>query len=167
MKRAPMKRGTSTLARTPMKRAQPVGAVRPERIKPVATALTRPVRYAEPANDLFIAVPKRDYIRSPALLASCRELPCQHCGRAVAGTVCAAHSNWGEHGKGGHIKADDNCVAALCDLCHVPILDQGSKLSKAERRAMWLAAHVKTVAELIKRALWPAGVPVPDVSDFA
>lgn len=160
-----MKR-SGPMKRTPFARNQPTGELRPERIKPVAVALTRPVNYGAPANDPVMAHPKREYIRSPALLAACRELPCQHCGKAEPGTVCAAHSNWSEHGKGGHIKADDSCVAALCDLCHVPILDQGSKLSKAERRAMWLTAHVKTVAELVRRALWPAGMQFPDVSDF-
>ncbi len=107
--------------------------------------------------------PKRAYVRSTKITDACRAIPCQHCGRDD-GTVCAAHSNWSVHGKGGRIKADDSRVAALCSTCHVPVLDQGSHLSKAERQAMWWAAHVKTIHLLIKRALWPAGIPVPDVS---
>lgn len=112
------------------------------------------------------ARPKRQYVRSRKLLDACREIPCQHCGRDTRGRVCAAHSNWSLHGKGAHIKADDNRVAALCDICHVPILDQGSKLSKQERIAMWFAAHCKTVRELVRRGLWPLDVPIPDLRAF-
>lgn len=161
MKRSPMKR-------SPFARTAPADRIeQAPRIKPVAVPLTRPVNYGPPANDAVFAVPKREYIRSRPLLDACRLIPCQHCGRAVEGTVCAAHSNFSEHGKGGHIKADDSCIAALCDLCHVPILDQGSKLTRAERRTMWHAAHVKTVHELTSRALWPVGVPIPDTSNFS
>lgn len=110
-----------------------------------------------------IAFPKRAYVRSAKILEACRAIPCQNCGRDD-GTVCAAHSNWSVHGKGGHIKSDDSRVAALCAVCHVPLLDQGSRLSKDERRTLWWSAHVKTVLLLVHRALWPANVPVPDVS---
>jgi hypothetical protein len=59
MKRSPMKRGTSTLARTPFKQRRPVTEIPvSERVKPVAVPLTRPVRYAEPANDPVMAAPK-------------------------------------------------------------------------------------------------------------
>lgn len=112
-----------------------------------------------------VGIPKREYVRSAALLEACRLIPCQHCGRFEFGKVCAAHSNWSLHGKGGHIKADDNRVAALCDVCHVPILDQGSRLSRAERIEMWWMAHLKTVMLLQRMALWPADVLVPDLSD--
>lgn len=111
-----------------------------------------------------ISTPKREYVRSPALLLACRALACQHCDAAGPDAgVCAAHSNWGVHGKGKGLKADDHRVAALCSSCHVPMLDQGSQLSRAERQAMWWAAHVRTVRELQARQLWPAGVPVPDI----
>jgi hypothetical protein len=153
------------MKRTPFARQAPAPEVRPERIRPVARPLARAANYGQPANDAFVAVPKREYIRSPALLAACQHLPCMHCGRAIPGTVCAAHSNWADWGgKGGHIKADDNCIAALCDLCHIPVLDQGAKLTYIERRAMWLAAHLKTVAELVRTARWPAGIPIPTLT---
>ncbi len=103
--------------------------------------------------------PKHNYVRSPALLKAAREIACQHCG-ADDGTVCAAHSNW-QGGKGKAIKADDNLVASLCYRCHSAI-DQGSKLSKAERQQIWFAAHNKTVALLQARKLWPKDVPIPD-----
>lgn len=109
-----------------------------------------------------VPAPKREYIRSKAVLEACRTLPCQHCG-AMDGTVCAAHSNWSVHGKGGHIKADDNRVASLCAACHVPVLDQGSRLSKKERQHMWWRAHFFTVKKLVLAGTWPVGVPVPDI----
>lgn len=121
-----------------------------------------------PAFSFFVPLPaaplhKREYVRSPELLLACRLIPCQHCG-ADDGTVCAAHSNWAAHGKGKSIKADDNRVASLCARCHVPLLDQGSELSRAERITLWWAAHVRTVRELLQRRLWPATVPVPDLT---
>lgn len=104
---------------------------------------------------MSVAVPKQVYLRSEALRVACRALPCQHCG-AQDGTVCAAHSNWGASGKGLSIKGSDESVAALCWLCHAE-LDQGAKLSKAERMAMWQAAHEKTVAALKGLGRWPEG----------
>lgn len=63
-----MKRG-APMKRTPMKRSAPlenrqqfipelIPGERPERIKPVATPLQRPVRYAAPSNDAVFTVPK-------------------------------------------------------------------------------------------------------------
>ncbi|VTU38357.1 hypothetical protein H4CHR_04405 [Variovorax sp. PBS-H4] len=51
MRRTPMKR-------TAWLRAQPEREARPERIKPAAQPLARPVRYAQPANDPVLAQPK-------------------------------------------------------------------------------------------------------------
>lgn len=107
--------------------------------------------------------PKYPYIRSKALLAACRELPCQRCGKQD-GTVVAAHSNQAAHGKGRAIKACDSRVAALCQWCHSQC-DQGGG-SHANRLEMWWAAHVKTVRELIRRGLWPVGVLIPDTRRF-
>ncbi len=107
--------------------------------------------------------PKRQYIRSPALLKACREIPCQKCGRAD-GTIVAAHSNSAAHGKGRSIKADDSRIAALCFTCHSAI-DQGSG-SGDERRSAWQSAHVKTVNALVLAGLWPQSVPIPDLRSF-
>lgn len=107
-------------------------------------------------------VPKFQYVRSKKLLCACRNLPCQHCGRDDRTTV-AAHSNHSVHGKGRSIKASDVYVAALCHACHSE-LDQGARLTAAERISLWWGAHVRTVAELIARRMWPPGVPVPDIS---
>jgi hypothetical protein len=110
------------------------------------------------------AFPKRQPIRSKALLEACRLIPCQHSG-VQDGTVCAAHSNWSEHGKGKGQKADDNRVAALSFSVHQE-LDQGKWWTRAQRRQVWWDAHVKTVRELLKRGLWPLDVPVPDIRSF-
>lgn len=89
--------------------------------------------------------------RSKKLLVACRELPCQHCGRSD-GTVCAAHANWLQYGKGRSIKAHDCYVAALCSTCHAE-LDQGSKMDRAERLEMWRRAFERTIYELFQRGL--------------
>ena len=103
--------------------------------------------------------PKFQYVRSKRLLEACRELPCQHCGISD-GTVVAAHSNSAAHGKGRSIKAGDQYVAAMCMTCHYE-LDQGRAWSRADREAVWTAAHIRTVQMLVSRGLWPAGVPNP------
>ena len=100
---------------------------------------------------------KHQYIRSKPLLKLVASLDCQRCGRGTQ--VQAAHTNWGG-GKGRGIKADDNLVAALCQTCHFEI-DQGAKMSKAERQAAWTAAHIKTVQSLLDAGQWPTGIPVP------
>lgn len=83
--------------------------------------------------------------RNRRLLDACRLLPCAHCG-AEDGTVVAAH---GTFGKGMGLKAPDHQIASLCYKCHM-VLDQGSKLSRDERRDMWLQAHLKTIAGLFE-----------------
>lgn len=110
------------------------------------------------------AIAKFAYVRSKPLLQACRAIPCQHCG-CDDGTVCAAHSNQSQHGKGKSIKASDIYVASLCFTCHSE-LDQGSRLSRDERVEMWMTAHRKTVRLLLARGLWPADVPVPDLRVF-
>jgi hypothetical protein len=89
--------------------------------------------------------PKTKYVRDKRRLEACRNLPCQHCG-AEDGTVVAAHSNEGIHGKGRGIKASDEFIAALCFACHANI-DQG-KMSKHDRATLWHNAHIKTIAIL-------------------
>jgi hypothetical protein len=125
-----------------------------------------PVRATAPIVFKAVSQPKREYVRSRALLNACQHLACQHCSRIVPGGVCAAHSNWHQHGKGAHIKADDNRIAALCSVCHIDILDQGSKLSTAERQQMWWTAHQKTIRAILASGDWPLDVPVPDLRSF-
>ena len=95
------------------------------------------------------ARPKFQYVRNKKLMEAYRTIPCQNCGRDD-GTVCGAHSNWAEHGKGRSIKASDDKCASLCSRCH-SALDQGYHLTAQEKREMWTKAHLKTVEELTKR----------------
>jgi hypothetical protein len=106
---------------------------------------------------------KRVYVRSKALLAIVRTLPCQITGRTDG--VEPAHSNWPQHGKAGQIKADDNRVAALHASLHREI-DQGHLLSAEERQELWWLAHQRTVRALLERGVWPKAVPVPQLEDF-
>lgn len=105
-----------------------------------------------------LSYPKHNYVRSKKLLENARLIPCQCCG-ADDGTVVAAHTNWGG-GKGRGIKADDNLIASLCHSCHME-LDQGNKLTKTVRMAMWLDAHELTVQMMKLQGLWPDDVPLP------
>lgn len=105
-------------------------------------------------------IAKFPYVRSPKLMQAYRKIPCQHCG-IDDGTVCGAHSNQAEHGKGRSIKASDDKAASLCARCHMDV-DQGRTMSRTERVRVWTDAHVKTVAELVKRGLWPKDVPIPE-----
>ena len=79
-----------------------------------------------------------------------RQLPCQNCG-ADDGTVCGAHANWAEYGKGKSIKASDDKCASLCHRCH-SALDQGSSMTRDERKTLWERAHRRTMDELISRS---------------
>lgn len=97
---------------------------------------------AREANPLA-SIAKTDYFRSQDMMEVVREFPCGHCGRQVEGN-CGAHPNWSFADKGKSIKAHD-VPATLCPNCHVPILDQGSKLTRAEREEMWLKAFYQTM----------------------
>lgn len=86
--------------------------------------------------------------RCPPLLRLARAAPfCCHCLGANRGNVVAAHSNQLRDGKGRSIKAHDYRIAFLCDVCHT-MIDQGSKLSREERREIWEAAHRRTIGWL-------------------
>lgn len=50
------------------------------------------------------------------------------------------------------MKAADYRVAALCFRCHME-LDQGTKLSKDERRELFESAHRATIGQLFERGL--------------
>jgi len=86
--------------------------------------------------------------RNNKLLEIVRESPCQECG-VSDGTVVAAHSNQLRDGKGKGIKASDYRIAALCFKCHFE-LDQGSKMSKEERRELFENAHRRTIGWLFE-----------------
>lgn len=121
------------------------------------------VAVADGKARMVVAVPKREYVRHAGLREAYRLIPCQFdgCG-AQDGTVCCAHSNAGQHGKGMSIKADDSRGASACHRCH-SMLDQGSAWTEAQRKAHWWRAHVRSVLLLVERGLWPLSVPVPDI----
>jgi hypothetical protein len=112
-------------------------------------------------QDTVTARPKFQYVRDTRLRDMCRAMECQCCG--LQGPITWAHSNWAEHGHGRGIKASDVYVAALCWMCHRD-LDQGSRKTADERRALWDKAHGRTVRTAMERGLWPEGVPVPNVA---
>ena len=157
------------LRRTELKRGSPMkrsgfGAKDIER-KPAAPCRIDPSLWRQaysltPATSATIE--KHDYVRSKKLREAYRLIPCQNCG-AQDGTVCCAHANWAIFGKGGSVKASDDCAASLCFTCHSG-LDQGAGLSREERKALWWAAHVKTLRLLSERGLWPEETPIPDTS---
>jgi len=86
--------------------------------------------------------------RNKKLLELVRQCPCQQCG-IEDGTVVAAHSNQLRDGKGRGLKAHDYRIAALCFRCHTEI-DQGTKMSKAERVESWEEAHRGTIGWLFE-----------------
>lgn len=137
--RAPMRRGDTPLRRSEM----------PKR--------------AKRKRKTFITIGRFPYVRSERLLSLVRQLPCGITG--LQGPNQAAHSNWSVHGKGRGIKASDIYIAALCPDVHAQI-DQGSHLTAEQRQAMWWQAHVATVSALVGAALWPAGIPVPDIDTY-
>lgn len=134
---------------------------RPVKVYEHFTPRQRPVALRVPDTKarMSVAVPKADTVRSRPLLNACRLLACQHCG-ANDGTVVACHSNWSCHGKAKSMKATDVRVASLCATCHASI-DQGSRLSRDQRKQVWWAAHVRTVELLVGLGRWPASVAVP------
>lgn len=155
--------------RTPMKR---VGFTRAAQLpfqKEVGEREPRPMpkvdpsrfRLPQPVSGEVVAVAKDAYVRSKKLREAYRLIPCQSCG-ADDGTVVCAHANESWAGKGMGIKASDDRAASLCFTCHSR-LDQGSDMSKEERRAFWLAAHMKTIPALVATGHWPKEIPVPDL----
>jgi hypothetical protein len=88
--------------------------------------------------------------RCQRLLDMAEEAPCCFgCMGSNRGNVAAAHSNQLRDGKGKSIKAHDYRIAYLCTACHFAI-DQGSSLSKAERRELWETAHRLSIGWLFE-----------------
>lgn len=117
MRRTPMKRGTK-----PMSRGAGLKAKAPmrRRYKPQSERENREFAlacYGEPC-----------YLRVPGVQCAKRE------------TVVPCHSNQSKHGKGAGLKADDIYTVPGCMHCHHEI-DQGKRLTRAERFAIWDAAY--------------------------
>lgn len=92
----------------------------------------------------LVGFPKPFTFRSDRLRRAVAELPCVSCGRV--GETQAAHGN---QGKGLAIKSSDARLAALCFRCHAN-LDQGGKMTKAERRAFEDEMIAKTYVMLVE-----------------
>lgn len=88
--------------------------------------------------------------RSEALRRAVASLPCMACGRE--GMTQAAHNNQIADGKGMGIKSSDVTCMALCVDCHSK-LDQGGKMTKAERREFENELNLKTLRRLITDGL--------------
>lgn len=155
-RRAPMKR--TGFARKAPRLAIAV-AERPLRAMPTIDPAR--FRLPQPVSCDVVAVAKATYVRSKALREAYRLIPCQACG-VSDGTVVCAHANEGWAGKGMGIKACDTRAASLCFTCHSR-LDQGGDMTRDERRAFWLAAHLKTIPALVAAGHWPKHIPVPDL----
>lgn len=105
----------------------------------------------------MIARPKQQYFRSRKHLMNVASLPCQNC--YIEGQTQAAHSNWVDlGGKARGLKASDEYTAALCQSCHIEI-DSGARLTKEQRRNLWVMAWQKTVAKLKGQGKWPDELP--------
>ena len=133
--------------------------------QPRARPVVDPTRFRlpMPVSGDVVAVAKATYVRSKTLREAYRLIPCQACG-ADDGTVVCAHANESWAGKGMGIKASDDRAASLCFTCHSR-LDQGSDMTRDERRAFWLAAHLKTITALVAAGHWPKNIPVPETSE--
>lgn len=89
--------------------------------------------------------------RNKKLLEAVRSSPCQVCGISD-GSVVAAHSNQLRDGKGRGLKSHDFRISAMCYKCHME-LDQGTTMSKQERREQWEEAHRNTIGWLFENEI--------------
>ena len=86
---------------------------------------------------------KRDNKR----LEQIRSLPCCECGRPPRSQ--AAHSNFGIHGKGKGVKADDCYTIPLCYSCHAN-LDQYNMGMSREQSLEWFMQKWRETNRLLK-----------------
>lgn len=85
---------------------------------------------------------KRDNKRLDAI----RSLPCCQCGASPRSQ--AAHSNFGIHGKGKGIKADDRYTIPLCYECHAS-LDQNLSQQTRQQQLDWFNRKLKFIDEVL------------------
>lgn len=88
---------------------------------------------------------KRDNKR----LEKIRSLPCCQCGASPRSQ--AAHSNFGIHGKGKALKADDCYTIPLCVTCHQG-LDQNLSQQTRQQQQEWFIEKLDSTNETLKRA---------------
>ena len=80
--------------------------------------------------------------RNPKRLELIRSLPCCQCGASPRSQ--AAHSNFGQHGKGKGIKADDRYTIPLCHECHAN-LDQNLSQQTRQQQLDWFERKLKFI----------------------
>ena len=85
---------------------------------------------------------KRDNKR----LEQIRSLPCCQCGASPRSQ--AAHSNFGIHGKGKGVKADDRYTIPLCHACHAS-LDQNLSQQTRQEQLDWFSRKLKFIDEVL------------------
>ena len=85
-------------------------------------------------------------MRDRKRLVAIRKLPCVKCGSAPSQ---AAHSNFGEHGKGRSIKADDKYTIPLCHSCH-RWFDGYFQLTRGESRE-WFAKMLEKTERMLSQ----------------
>ncbi len=90
-------------------------------------------------------VSKRDNKR----LERIRALSCCECGADAPSQ--AAHSNFGIHGKGKGIKADDCYTIPLCVICHQN-LDQNLSQQTRQEQLDWFLEKLESINETLRRA---------------
>lgn len=86
--------------------------------------------------------------RDSKRLNAIRLLPCVECGRPPRSQ--AAHSNFGIHGKGRGIKADDRYTLPLCHSCHRD-LDQNLSQHTRQQQLDWFIEKLESTNETLKR----------------
>lgn len=86
---------------------------------------------------------KRDNKRLDAI----RSLPCCQCGASPRSQ--AAHSNFGIHGKGMAVKADDRYTIPLCVTCHQK-LDQYNMGMNRDESLEWFMQKWRETNRLLK-----------------
>lgn len=85
--------------------------------------------------------------RNPKRLEQIRSLPCFECGASPRSQ--AAHSNFGIHGKGKALKADDKYTIPLCHECHGK-LDQYNMGMSRQESLEWFMQRWRKTNRLLK-----------------
>lgn len=93
------------------------------------------------------------HYRNTALLRSADGQPCANRRCGAIGTTVAAHINSVAHGKGVGIKAPDYYTAHLCEVCHALVDGRLGKLTKEEKRELWMEAYLVTVERWFKQGI--------------
>ena len=75
-----------------------------------------------------------------------RSLPCCQCGASPRSQ--AAHSNFGQHGKGKGIKADDRYTIPLCYSCHAS-LDQNLSQQTRQQQLDWFMKKLEFINKVL------------------